>query len=63
MMRSGKQPHPTTLLASAPELSGISGKYFVGRKMTASSKESYNREKAFELWETSAELVGLAQHI
>jgi NAD(P)-dependent dehydrogenase (short-subunit alcohol dehydrogenase family) len=50
-------------LAAAPELSGISGKYFVGRKMTASSKESYNCEKAFELWETSAELVGLAQHI
>jgi NAD(P)-dependent dehydrogenase (short-subunit alcohol dehydrogenase family) len=46
-------------LAAAPELNGITGKYFVGRKMTASSNESYNREKAFELWETSAKLVGL----
>ncbi|MDR3578108.1 MAG: SDR family NAD(P)-dependent oxidoreductase [Anaerolineaceae bacterium] len=50
-------------LATAPELSGVSGKYFMGRKMVQSSSESYNREKALELWETSAELVGLANPI
>jgi NAD(P)-dependent dehydrogenase (short-subunit alcohol dehydrogenase family) len=45
-------------LASSPELNGISGKYFVGKKIMPSSVESYDRKKAVELWETSQELVG-----
>jgi len=50
-------------LATAPEFAGVSGKYFTSRKMAPSSSDSYNREKASELWKTSAELVGLAKHI
>lgn len=42
-----------------PTLEGITGKYFEGMKERISSKESYNRQKAAELWDTSAELVKL----
>src|SRR6266566_2744743 len=42
-----------------PTLEGISGKYFEGMRERASSEESYNRQEAAELWETSAELVKL----
>ena len=47
-------------LVLAPELSGITGKYFSGLDMIPSSQESYDLAKARELWETSAELVGLS---
>ncbi len=50
-------------LVTAPELENISGKYFSGKQMLASSTESHDRAKAKELWETSAELVGLSHHI
>ena len=40
-------------LASAPELTGVTGKYFSGRKMIASSAESYDPGKAADLWQTS----------
>jgi len=42
-----------------PTLEGISGKYFDGMGERASSQESYDQQKAAELWETSAELVKL----
>jgi NAD(P)-dependent dehydrogenase (short-subunit alcohol dehydrogenase family) len=40
-------------------LEDVSGKYFEGFDERASSQESYDQQKAAELWETSAELVGL----
>jgi hypothetical protein len=40
-------------------LESISGKYFEGTRERSSSEESYNRQEAAELWETSAELVKL----
>ena len=48
-------------LILAPELANTTGKYFAGNNMISSSTESYDRVKATELWETSAELVGLVQ--
>ncbi len=42
-----------------PALEGITGKYFHILKETYSSKESYDQEKAAELWEASAEFVKL----
>ncbi|MBD2560451.1 MULTISPECIES: SDR family NAD(P)-dependent oxidoreductase [Nostoc] len=41
------------------ELAGVTGKYFVGLRQVSSSDESYDRKKAVELWDTSAELVNL----
>jgi light-dependent protochlorophyllide reductase len=48
-------------LVLAPELASITGKYFTGKKIVSSSIESYDQVKAAELWETSAELVGLSE--
>jgi hypothetical protein len=42
-----------------PALEGVTAKYFVRRKQVPSSTESYNEQKAKELWEGSAELGGL----
>jgi NAD(P)-dependent dehydrogenase (short-subunit alcohol dehydrogenase family) len=42
-----------------PGLEGLTGKYFARMEAIASSEESYDRQKAAELWETSAELVQL----
>src|SRR6266849_9413331 len=40
-----------------PTLESISGKYFEGTRERTSSEESYNRQEAAALWETSAALV------
>ena len=42
-----------------PALERVTGKYFSGLKEVPSSKESYDLQKARELWETSASLVKL----
>ena len=42
-----------------PELEDVSGRYFEGEKETRSSEQSYDRENAAQLWETSTELVRL----
>ena len=54
----GNEPDLARLVAD-PELAGVSGRYFEGEKEVRSSVLSYDRENAAELWETSAELVGL----
>ncbi|MGD0329575.1 MAG: SDR family NAD(P)-dependent oxidoreductase [Nitrososphaeria archaeon] len=46
-------------LASSPEVSGVTGKYFTKRKQVRSSEESYNIETAKRLWQLSEELTGL----
>lgn len=46
-------------LVTDPSLEGVSGRYFEVGGEARSSEESYDREKARELWETSAALVGL----
>jgi retinol dehydrogenase 14 len=48
-------------LASAPELAGVSGRYFANSAPRKSSARSYDAQVAARLWETSAELTGLAR--
>jgi retinol dehydrogenase-14 len=45
-------------LASAPEVEGITGRYFVDRKPKTSKKASYDTIAATRLWQVSAELTG-----
>ncbi|MCK4449402.1 MAG: SDR family oxidoreductase [Anaerolineae bacterium] len=45
-------------LATAPELEGVTGKYFVRRREAKSSPESYDQAVARKLWEVSEALVG-----
>lgn len=44
-------------LVSAPEVAEVTGGYFSGRRRHSSSPESYDRLRAAELWEVSAQLV------
>jgi NAD(P)-dependent dehydrogenase (short-subunit alcohol dehydrogenase family) len=46
-------------LATAPEVHGITGRYFVKCRPQESSQASYDREAAKRLWEISADLTGL----
>jgi retinol dehydrogenase 14 len=48
-------------LASSPEAGGITGAYFAHRKQKRSSKRSYDRQVADQLWEVSEALVGLRE--
>jgi hypothetical protein len=45
-------------LASSPEVSGVTGKYFKDKKQVESSAESYDEETARRLWQLSEELTG-----
>lgn len=47
-------------LATAPELEGVTGKYFEDKKPIRSSKESYDEAAARRLWEISERLTGLS---
>jgi NAD(P)-dependent dehydrogenase (short-subunit alcohol dehydrogenase family) len=40
-----------------PSFDGVTGKYFAGRKPIRSSADSYDRDKALDLWETSERLL------
>jgi NAD(P)-dependent dehydrogenase (short-subunit alcohol dehydrogenase family) len=44
-----------------PGMAGVTGKYFVGRKSVPSSKDSYDEQKAAELWDSSVTMVRLKQ--
>ena len=44
-------------LASSPEVSGVTGKYFEDKKEVRSSDESYDVETARRLWQVSEELT------
>ena len=46
-------------LALAPELAGVSGKYFAGTKAATSSPESRDETTARALWERSEALIGM----
>jgi NAD(P)-dependent dehydrogenase (short-subunit alcohol dehydrogenase family) len=55
---SPKKGAATTIyLASAPEVEGITGKYFVDRREERTSDESYDRAAAARLWKVSEELT------
>jgi len=47
-------------LAAAPEVGGVSGKYFIDCRPARSSRESQDREIARRLWEHSAAMTGIA---
>ncbi len=60
-MRSVARGAETSIhLASAPDLDGTSGLYFVDSKPHKSSARSYDMATAERLWQASADLVGLA---
>ncbi|MFW9950640.1 MAG: SDR family oxidoreductase [Candidatus Thorarchaeota archaeon] len=46
-------------LASSPEVRNITGKYFAKKISKESSIESYNKENAKKLWDTSIKMTGL----
>jgi NAD(P)-dependent dehydrogenase (short-subunit alcohol dehydrogenase family) len=46
-------------VASAPDLDGVSGRYFVGGTSKKSSSRSRDEATAVRLWQVSADLVGL----
>ena len=46
-------------VATAPEVEGVSGQYFVGRRATRSSPASYDEVIARRLWDASLQLTGL----
>lgn len=47
------------LLASSPDVEGVSGRYFANRKPKDSNRLSYDTDAAARLWRVSADLVGL----
>lgn len=59
-LRSAARGASTSVyLASSPEVGGVSGRYFSGRRARRSSKASYDRAAAARLWEVSEALTGL----
>jgi NAD(P)-dependent dehydrogenase (short-subunit alcohol dehydrogenase family) len=50
-------------LASSPEVEGVSGKYFVKKRIAESSKASYDEAMARRLWQVSEELTGLSPRV
>ncbi len=59
-MRSPERGADTVVyLASAPEVEGVTGRYFKDRKVKTSSKASYDSATATRLWQVSADLVSL----
>ena len=59
-MQTPQQGAATSVyLASSPDVQGVTGRYFAGRKPKTSSKASYDEAAATRLWEVSAALVGM----
>lgn len=60
LMKSPERGADTSvLLASAPELAGVSGRYFARGRARGSSRASYDPDVTARLWRISAELVGV----
>ena len=61
LMKTPTQGAATSIhLASAPELSHVTGRYFANGKPKRSSQRSYDEAAAARLWQVSADLVGLS---
>ena len=59
-MKSATQGAATSIfLASAPDLTGVTGQFFSSSKPKKSSEQSYDEAAAARLWQLSADLVGL----
>ena len=48
-------------LATSPVFDGVTGKYFEGKKEIKSSNQSYKKDNAQDLWDTSVNLVKLSK--
>jgi NAD(P)-dependent dehydrogenase (short-subunit alcohol dehydrogenase family) len=55
-----KGAETTIFLATAPEVEGVTGKYFEGKRERRSSRESYDEAAARRLWEVSEQLTGMS---
>ena len=61
LMSSPEEGAQTSIyLASSPEVASVSGKYFVKKKETRSSEESYDEAIGQRLWEVSSELTKMS---
>jgi NAD(P)-dependent dehydrogenase (short-subunit alcohol dehydrogenase family) len=64
MTRDAKEGARTIVfLAACPSVGGITGQYFVNRKVVKSSRASYDTAAAGRLWRISAEMTGLPESI
>jgi NAD(P)-dependent dehydrogenase (short-subunit alcohol dehydrogenase family) len=60
-LKSAKEGAETSIyLASAPEVEGITGKYFENKSEKKSSEESYDEKKALALWDVTSKIVGIS---
>ena len=60
-MTSPKKGAETSVyLASSPDVSGVTGKYFSKKREEKSSDESYDEAVALRLWNVSMVLAGLS---
>lgn len=58
--KSPKKGAETSIyLASSPEVETVTGEYFVNKKMTQSSKKSYDMDLAKRLWSVSKKYTGI----
>ena len=55
-----KGAETSVYVATAPELAGVSGRYFADRKEKRSAPASYDGGTARRLWEMTEKMVGLA---
>lgn len=53
-----KGAETTILLATSPEVEGVSGKYFYRKRPVQSSQRSYDTYTATRLWDLSGEMTG-----
>lgn len=61
LMKTPAQGAATSIhLASAPELTQVTGQFFANSKSKKSSQRSYDEAAAARLWQVSADLVGLS---
>lgn len=64
LMRSAEKGAETVVwLAAAPELNGVTGKYFLDKNEIRSSKISYDVDTARKLWDVSCALTGTERNM
>jgi NAD(P)-dependent dehydrogenase (short-subunit alcohol dehydrogenase family) len=61
MLTTDQGAKTTIHLASAPDLTDVSGRFFAQRKTRRSSDASYDQATATQLWKVSAEMTGMTK--
>ncbi|MFW9902970.1 MAG: SDR family oxidoreductase [Candidatus Thorarchaeota archaeon] len=56
-----KGAETSVYLATSPEVNGVTGKYFINKKIKETTDITHNRELAEKLWNVSKKLVGFNQ--